>query len=66
MHVKVCGITTLDAAKAVENAGADFIGFVFAPSKRRIALEDAKAIAKELSPDIKKLAYSSIHPWKTL
>lgn len=55
MHVKVCGITTLDAAKAVENAGADFIGFVFAPSKRRIALEDAKAIAKELSPDIKKV-----------
>lgn len=55
MHVKVCGITTLEAAKAVENTGADFIGFVFAPSKRRIAIEDAKTIAKQLSPNIKKV-----------
>lgn len=55
MLIKVCGITTVEAAKAVEKYGADFIGFLFAPSKRKIAPKDAKNIAKELSPNVKKV-----------
>lgn len=55
MKVKICGITTLPAAKVVEKSGADFIGFVFAPSSRSITPEDATNIAKQLSPKLKKV-----------
>lgn len=55
MIVKICGITTLPAAKTVEESGADFIGFVFAPSSRQITPESATKIASELSPKLKKV-----------
>lgn len=55
MIVKVCGITTKETARVVEASGADFIGFVFAPSKREISPADAKEIAKVLSSHIKKV-----------
>lgn len=46
--VKICGITSLTAAQAAKEWGADLIGFVFAPSRRRILAEDAAAIAKHV------------------
>ena len=55
MHIKICGITTLKVAKAAEEAGADFIGFVFAPSSRNIRPSDAAKIANTLSPNIQKV-----------
>lgn len=55
MKVKICGITTSDMAKTVVEAGADFIGFVFAPSKRQITAEAAHNIASQLPSDIKKV-----------
>ncbi|WP_309228248.1 phosphoribosylanthranilate isomerase [Virgibacillus saliphilus] len=48
MLIKICGIKTSDAALTAADAGADFIGFVFAPSKRQITAENAAAIAKKL------------------
>lgn len=48
--VKICGITRgADAARAIE-LGADRIGFVLAESKRRVDLDTAAAIARDL-PD---------------
>lgn len=55
MNVKICGITSLDIAQTAEQAGADFIGFVFAPSRRRISPANAATIAKELPPSIQKV-----------
>lgn len=44
LHVKICGITTpADAVPAVE-AGANALGVVFAPSPRRVTLEQAREI----------------------
>ena len=46
--VKVCGIREPRHAVAAADAGADFIGVVFAPSGRRVTVEQAQAIARAL------------------
>lgn len=53
MIVKICGITTSEAAHAAVDAGADLIGFVFADSKRRIVPERAAEIVKEVKDRVK-------------
>lgn len=50
VKVKICGITTLSAALAAIHAGADALGFVFAPSPRQISPQEAKKLIQALSP----------------
>ena len=46
MRVKMCGMRTAAAARAAEEAGADYIGFIFARNSRRyVAPEMAQEIA---------------------
>jgi len=44
--VKICGLSTVEAVETAVQAGADYIGFVFAKSKRQVSLEQAHELAK--------------------
>lgn len=55
MLVKICGIQTKEAAEVVVASGADFIGFLFAESKRNIKPSVAAEIAKVIPPSVKKV-----------
>ncbi|MBP9866078.1 MAG: phosphoribosylanthranilate isomerase [Candidatus Omnitrophica bacterium] len=48
MKVKICGNTNIRDAKLALDYGADYLGLIFAESKRKISLETALAIRAEL------------------
>jgi phosphoribosylanthranilate isomerase len=55
-RVKVCGCRSVDIALAAAEAGADFIGLMFAPmSRRRVELEDAYEIVRALGTPLADL-----------
>ena len=53
--VKICGLSTTEAVETAVSAGADYIGFVFAPSKRQVTLEQAAELAKFIPSHIQKV-----------
>ncbi|MFZ7944368.1 MULTISPECIES: phosphoribosylanthranilate isomerase [Bacillaceae] len=55
MKVKICGITDVNTALAAVQYGADAIGFVFAESKRKVTVEQAKEIISALPQDVFKV-----------
>lgn len=54
-YVKVCGLLELEHVDVAVRAGANFIGFVFAPSKRQISVEKAQHLAAQLPAHVKKV-----------
>lgn len=54
-RVKICGITCLEDACLAERLGVWAIGEVFAPSARRIEVEDAVGLNRELGEEIFKI-----------
>jgi phosphoribosylanthranilate isomerase len=56
VKVKICGITNLPDAMAAAEAGADALGFVFYDqSPRRISVEAAAALIRQLPPFVMKV-----------
>ena len=44
--IKICGITEIEMASAASQAGADFIGLIFAPSRRQVSPQKALRLVK--------------------
>jgi phosphoribosylanthranilate isomerase len=59
--VKICGLTTSGAVEAAVAAGADALGFVFAPSKRQVTPEQATQLARTVPRHIARFAVM-LHP----
>lgn len=53
--IKFCGTTSLADALASIEAGADALGFIFAPSKRHVTPDAAREIIKELPAGIERI-----------
>ena len=53
--VKICGLMEPEHVIAAVEAGADAVGFVFAPSRRRIAIEKAKELARFVPDHVMKV-----------
>jgi phosphoribosylanthranilate isomerase len=47
--IKICGLMEMEHAAVAARAGADLIGFVFAPSRRQITAERAATVIEELT-----------------
>lgn len=58
--VKICGLKEIEHVETAVKAGADFIGFMFAPSKRRITVEEAVELAKAIPGTVKKSGFLSM------
>jgi len=55
LWVKICANTTLADTQLAVAAGADAVGFVFAPSPRRVTCEQVAAITPHLPAEIEKI-----------
>lgn len=53
--VKICGLQEQEHVKTAVHAGADAIGFVFAPSKRRVSIEQAQQLANHVPQGVLKI-----------
>ena len=53
--IKICGHTSLEDARFAADAGADAVGFVFAPSPRKVSAAQVKAIVSGLPASLEKI-----------
>ena len=61
--IKICGTTNVQDAKESLQAGASAIGFIFAPSPRRVDIFGAAGILAELTEDIETVGvFVNEHP----
>lgn len=64
MKIKICGISRYEDILAVNEAMPDYIGFVFATSRRRVTAEKAAELSEMLDVRIKKVGVFVDSPTK--
>ena len=55
MKVKICGLRDLAATRAAIEAGADYVGFVFAPTRRYVRPETVASIVQTIPDSVGKV-----------
>ncbi len=55
LWIKICGNTSLEDARLAADAGADAVGFVFAPSPRRVTPAQVAVITPHLPATLQKI-----------
>lgn len=55
MKIKLCGVKRLEDILFMNEFKPDYVGFVFAGTKRRLTVPEAAELAAGLNPDIKKV-----------
>ena len=55
MWIKICANTSLEDAQLAASLGADAVGFVFAPSKRRVTPEQVARITPHLPASVERV-----------
>lgn len=53
VKLKICGLRRVEDIEIVNKYKPDYIGFVFAKSKRQVSLKEAKVLKAKLHPEIK-------------
>lgn len=64
--IKFCGIRRLEDVAYMNEFKPDFVGFVFAQSKRQISPSTARTLQKELDSEIKRVGVFVNEPMETL
>jgi phosphoribosylanthranilate isomerase len=65
MFIKICGMTSESAVVAAIECGVDAIGFVFAPSARRVTPQRAAELSSQAPRDLLRVAVTC-HPQQQL
>jgi phosphoribosylanthranilate isomerase len=55
LWIKICANTSLDDARLAVDAGADAVGFVFAPSPRQVTVAQVAVITPHLPDSVEKI-----------
>ena len=55
LWIKICGNTSLQDALLAADGGANAVGFVFAPSPRRVTVKDVEGIVSHLPGSLEKI-----------
>src|SRR5262245_24987030 len=61
-RVKICGCRTPEQALAAAEAGADFVGIMFAESRRQVSVGEASDIVRALGTPLAALEQESPPP----
>ena len=63
--IKMCGISKVETIPAIVDAKPDYMGLVFAPSKRQVTVEQAKTLVEELHKQYEKACGEVTAPMNT-